>query len=236
MSRHFTSYALYDRLTTEFTLTNTPLLASAGLWMHFFYLAHDSTFSITIGRAAARYDNHFYLRGCSSAYALWSVLEIFCIYHAVKHRKLNFRDALGADSASLPVVLRYTVFMTAAMYCVVNLGVELMGGPGCIMQWGCLTNVLMVVGPTHDSVRRGSKDGLAVGFSVVNVFCVILTFAPFGMWVQVFPEIFDSRVYYTIGCILFVYSLWLLSIVAAYPAKPVKVAATNDSPNSVKAK
>ncbi|KAF4462143.1 ABC superfamily atp binding cassette transporter permease [Fusarium albosuccineum] len=239
----------YKALTERFALDNTPLLAAAGasfvigylqyvyairlmlsdgrgpmpLWMHLFYLAHDSSFSYTIGSAAGRYSNHLYLRGTSIAYGIWSFLEIYCIYYAIRyHRQLEFSPAMGNHSTSLGAVLRYTFFLLTAMYCIVNLMVELMGGPGCIMHWGCLTNVLMIVGPTHEFLRRGSRDGLAVGFCVVNVFCAIFTFAPFGMWVRGMPEVFDKTVFYWIGCVFVVYSLWLLTIVASYPPKPNK--------------
>ena len=237
--------AYYESITREFTWDNTPLLISAGfsfligylqyfyaiklmltdgrgpfpIWMHIFYLAHDSAFSYILGRAAPHYDNHFFLRGSSIAYAIWSILEIFCIYHAIRyHRRENFSPALGERSVSLGTVLQYTIFMQAAMYCVVILLIDMLG-EGCSMQWGCLTNVLMIVGPTHDYIRRGSNDGLAVGFCVVNVFCAIWTFAPFGMFVRTLPEVFETSTYYNIGCILFVYSLWLLSIVATNPPK-----------------
>ncbi|KAF4441185.1 ABC superfamily atp binding cassette transporter permease protein [Fusarium austroafricanum] len=236
----------YTALTNRFALDNTPLLAAAGasffigylqyayaiklmlrdsrgpipFWMHLFYLAHDASFSYTIGSAAGRYNNHPYLRGSSIAYGVWCILEIYCIYNAIRyHRQLDLSPYIGRHSDSLGTVLQYTFFMLIAMYCTVDLMVELMGGPGCILHWACLTNVLMIVGPTHEFLRRGSRDGLAVGFCVVNVFCSISTFAPFGMWIQGLPEVFDKPVFYWVGCFLFGYSLWLLSIVASYPPK-----------------
>ncbi|KAL6918647.1 hypothetical protein FSHL1_010073 [Fusarium sambucinum] len=237
----------YTALTNRFAPDNIPLLAAAGasfvigylqyvyairlmlrdsrgpipFWMHLFYLAHDSSFSYTIGGAAGRYNNHPYLRGTSLAYGLWSLLEIYCIYYAIRyHHKAELSSTMGDQSASLSTVLRYTFFMLTAMYCVVNLISHLMGGPGCILHWGCLTNVLMIVGPTHEFLRRGSRDGLAIGFSVVNVFCAIFTFAPFGMFVHGLPEVFDVPVFYVVGFFMLGYSLWVLSIVYSYPPEP----------------
>ncbi|GKU08826.1 unnamed protein product [Fusarium langsethiae] len=239
----------YSALTERFTPDNTPLLAALGassicgylqyvyaiklmhrdsrgpmpLWMHLFYLAHDSTFSYTTSIAAGRYDNHLYLRGTSIAFGLWSFLEIYCIYHAIRyHRQLEFSSSIGSHSASLGTVIKYTFLMQTAMYCVVILGMQLFGGPGCIMQWGCLTNVVIVVGPTHEFLRRGSRDGLAVGFCVVNVFAAIFTFAPFGIFVRSLPEVFDKPEFYWVGCFLVGYSLWLLTVVASYPPMPIK--------------
>ncbi|KAF5023787.1 hypothetical protein F66182_4143 [Fusarium sp. NRRL 66182] len=247
MLNYSPSELYYQRLTEQFVAENTPLLLSAAaafiigylqyvyaiklmlrdgrgpipFWMHLFYLAHDSWFSYTIGSAAGRYDNHPFLRGTSIAYAIWSVLEIYCIYSSIRyHRQLEFSSLMGKQSNSLAAVLQYTLFMLAAMYCVVILMADLMGGPGCMMHWSYLTNAAMIVGPTHEFIRRGSRDGLAIGFCVVNVFCVLFTFAPFGMWVMSFPEVFDKKAFYLVGCVFFSYSVWLLNMVASYPPKP----------------
>lgn len=247
---HNVSEIYYSLLTQRFQFDNTPLLAAAGacfavgylqyfyamkliwshgrtpmpFWMHLFYLAHDSLFSYTMGSAAGRYNNHFYLRGCSIAYAIWSCLEVYCIYYSVRYnREQEFSSAIGNRSKSLGATLRYVVFMQAAMYAVVYLVAELLGGPGCILHWGLLTNVVMIIGPTHEMLRRGSIDGLAVGFCIVNVFCAIFTFAPFGMWVRAMPEVFDTPSFYWVGSVLFGYTLWLLNIVASYPPSPSTV-------------
>ncbi|GKU08618.1 unnamed protein product [Fusarium langsethiae] len=235
----------YKTLTDRYQLDNAPLLISAGcafligylqyvyairlmlrygdgpipLWMHMFYLAHDSTFSYTVGSAADRYNNHLYLRGTSIAYGIFSVLEVWCIYYSIRYqRQLQFSPSMGPRSKSLTEVLVYTFFMQTGMYGLVILLAHLMGGPGCIMHWGCLTNFLMIVGPTHEFLRRGTKDGLSVGFSVVNIFCAIFTFAPFSMWALAMPEVFDNAIYYWVGFFLLGYTIWLLSVVASYPA------------------
>ncbi|TPX17873.1 uncharacterized protein E0L32_002974 [Thyridium curvatum] len=235
----------YDRITQEFTWDNSPLLVAAGaafligylqyyyaiklmltdgkgpmpVWMHIFYLAHDSSFSYTLGRDSSRFGGHFFLLGSSRAYALWSALEIWCLYYGLRyHRMETFSSALGDRAACLGNSLRYTIFMLAAMYCAV-LMVASMLGEGCMLHWGLLTNTIMIVGPTHEYMRRGSRDGLAVGFCVVNIACVIFTFAPFSMFAQTFPETFATKPFYICGSVLLLYSFWLLAIVVGYPPK-----------------
>ncbi|KAF5006094.1 hypothetical protein FDECE_7512 [Fusarium decemcellulare] len=234
----------YQRLTEEFTFSNTPLLVASGisfavgymqyvyairlslregkgpmpLWMHSFYLAHDSTWSYVLGSVAPRYDNHWFLRSTSTALFIWATLEVFCIYRAItKDRKANFSPILGPDPLLGPA-LSYCVFMQLGMYSVVMLMMQLMGD-GCLMQWFCLTNVLIVLGPTHEYLRRGSREGLALGFCLVNIIGTIWTFAPFGFWVLTIPEIFDTTAYYCVGAVLVAYSVWAYFIVASYPPK-----------------
>ncbi|KAM5347220.1 hypothetical protein ACJ41O_010225 [Fusarium nematophilum] len=234
----------YQRLTERFTLDNHPLLLAAAasyaigytqylyairltlregrspmpFWMHSFYLAHDSTWSYVLGSVAPRYDNHWFLRGTSTALFVWATLEIFCIYRAItKDRDANFASILGPGAASGPV-LCYCAFMQLGMYSIVVLMMRLMG-KGCLMQWFCLTNVLIVVGPTHEYLRRGSRDGLALGFCLTNIIGTVWTFAPFGFWVLTIPEIFDNSAYYLVGVVLCLYSVWAFAIVAKYPPK-----------------
>ncbi|KAH6680024.1 hypothetical protein F5X68DRAFT_223782 [Plectosphaerella plurivora] len=242
----------YQRLSDEFNLDNTPLLASAAMtfgigyaqyyyalriqhregsspmpfWMHSFYLAHDSAWSYILGSAASRYGGWF-LKATSTALLVWSLLEIYCIYHAItKSREETFSSLFG-PRPSLAKVQAYAFFLQVAMYCVIFIGILLMG-EGCFLQWACLTNVVIVMGPIHEYIRRGSRKGLSLGLCLVNIACPIWTFAPFGMWAQVFPETFTQPVYYTAGFFLFLYSVWAFWIVWSYP--PKKASKENPAP------
>ncbi|KAI2464691.1 hypothetical protein F4781DRAFT_412115 [Annulohypoxylon bovei var. microspora] len=234
----------YERLIKLFSWDNKPLLLAAGVnylvgylqyvyvirvslregkgpmpfWLHSFYLAHDSTWSYILGSAATRYNEHWFLRGTSTALFAWSFLEIFCIHRAItRDREANFASTLGAQ-LNLRSTIMYAIALQLAMYVVVLLGILLMG-EGCFMQWFCLTNVLIVIGPTHEYLRRGSRKGLSMGMCIVNIIGTIWTFAPFGFWVLTIPEIFDTATYYVCGVILTIYCVWLFHVVAQYPPK-----------------
>lgn len=234
----------YKRLVDAYTLDNVPLLVASAasfavgymqyiycvrlslregkgpmpFWMHSFYLAHDSTWSYILGAAAPRYDEHWFLRGTSTALFLWTALEIFCIHRAItKDRNAVFSTVLGPNPP-LRSVLTYAVLMQLGMHSVVNVLIQLMG-EGCMMHWFCLTNVLIIMGPTHEYLQRGSRNGLAVGFCLVNVCCAFWTFVPFSMWALTFPEIFAQPAYYFVGVIFTIYSVWMLYIVYSYPPK-----------------
>ncbi|KAI0594920.1 hypothetical protein F4775DRAFT_571928 [Biscogniauxia sp. FL1348] len=237
----------FVRLTEKFTLDNPKMLFAASMafligyiqyyyvirltlregqgpmpaWMHSFYLAHDSTWAYHLAAVAPRYGNHWFLRSTSTALLVWTMLEIFTLHRsATRERAATFGYLFhrGTTPPALGPVLAYLAITQAAMYAVVNLGIELMG-PDCLMQWFCLTNVVMTLGPTHEYLSRGSRDGLALGFCLVNVFCAVFTFAPFGMWAVAVPEIFDRPAYYAVGVLMTAYSLWNFWIVASYPPK-----------------
>ncbi|KAI0883584.1 uncharacterized protein GGS22DRAFT_167470 [Annulohypoxylon maeteangense] len=235
----------YQRLIEKFSWDNKPLLLAAGasyvvgylqyfyairlslregkspmpFWMHLFYLAHDSTWSYILGSAATRYNEHWFLRGTSTALFVWSCLEIYCIHRALtKDREAEFATTFSSTQFNVRSIITYAIAMQLAMYAVVLLGIMLMG-ERCLMQWFCLTNVLIVIGPIHDYLRRGSRRGLSLGFCVVNIVGTIWTFAPFGFWVLTIPEVFDNAIYYVSGVILTICVVWEFFIVAQYPPK-----------------
>ncbi|WYZ38386.1 hypothetical protein EsH8_III_000300 [Colletotrichum jinshuiense] len=234
----------YDRLTEVYKFDNTLLLISAGIsfivgylqytyvirltiregkgpmpfWMHSFYLAHDSTWSYLLGKAASQYDEHWFLRGTSTALFIWTTLELWCIHRAVtQDREANFSTILGKQP-TLSSAVAYALAMQLGMYSVVLLAIEFMGD-GCVMQWFCFTNVLIVLGPTHHYLGAGSRKGLSLGFCVVNIIGTIWTFVPFGFFVLSIPEIFDRPIYYIIGSVLTLYSVGCYYVVAQYPSK-----------------
>ncbi|TDZ68358.1 hypothetical protein CTRI78_v002147 [Colletotrichum trifolii] len=234
----------YERLCEVYTFDNTPLLLASAIsfivgylqyvyvirltlregkgpmpfWMHSFYLAHDSTWSYLLGKAASEHGNHWFLRGTWIALSIWTMLELWCIHRAVtKERGANFASVLGKQP-SFSSALTYALAMQVGMYSVVWLGIEFMG-EGCVMQWFCFTNVLIVLGPTHQYLRAGSRQGLSLGFCLVNIVGTVWTFAPFSFFVLTIPEVFDRSVYYVVGGLLTVYSVGCFYLVARYPAK-----------------
>jgi hypothetical protein len=191
-------------------------------WMHSFYLAHDSTFSYIMGAAAPKYNDHWFLKYTSIALAIWTLLEIYCIARALtKDRDPVFSDLLGPNPHIGPVV-SYVVAQQVAWYAIIVLGIRLMG-EGCFLQWFCLTNVAIAVGPLHEYMRRGSRERLSVWLCAVNLAGTILTFSPFGMFVIALPRVFDCAEYYLAGTAFTCYCAWSFFIVAQYDPKPLKL-------------
>lgn len=194
-------------------------------WMHCFYLAHDSSWSYIAGSAASRYDNHWLLRGMSTALLVWSVLETFCIYKAFTVEKEEVFEKLFGKKVTFKEMLAYWIFLQATMYAVVLLFIWYVSDDRWdgVLHWFAFTNILIVVGPVQLWLERGCRDGLSMGLAVTNVFCAIFTFAPFSMWVVALPEVFDNRVYYGTGVVTFMCSLYMCWILRRYPAKQSKI-------------
>ncbi|KAH7142215.1 hypothetical protein EDB81DRAFT_654365 [Dactylonectria macrodidyma] len=234
----------FQRLTESISWDNKPLLLSAGVsygvgllqyviaiqlslrhgksplpfWMHSFYLAHDSAMWYVFSGAAPRYNQHWFMRATSTAMFLWSFMEIWCIHRAItKDRKANFSSVFGPNPPLGPV-LGYALALQAAMYGVIILGFVLFG-EGTFLHWFTLTNALMAIGPTHEYLRRGSREGLSLSFCFITIIGTIFTYAPFGFWALTVPEIFAQPVYYALGVLFVPYTIWCFYIVAQYPPK-----------------
>ncbi|KAH7366976.1 hypothetical protein B0T11DRAFT_348144 [Plectosphaerella cucumerina] len=239
----------YERIVEKFQFDNTPVMVALTavsivgflqyiytvrllvreeqdpipFWMQSFYLAHESTWVFLFAKAAPQYDYHWFLVSMAGALFVWGTLEVFCMGYTLKNPKTRastFSALFGRDP-TISSVLPYIIFFQLAMFALVWILVQFMG-PGCFMLSGGLTNVLIIVGPTHTYLSRGSRNGLSLGFCLVNVACAVWSFAPFGLGAVVLPELFNQPAVYAAGCILLGYSIWLTTLVAAYPPKTAK--------------
>src|SRR3546814_13568376 len=118
---------MYDQLIAAFRLDNTPLLAISTLtflfgyleyvysfaltfrekrapypvWMHTFYLAHDSTWALLMLKAAAAHDWNWFLTATGVALMIWDVFEIINIYPAVTIERPDVRGEFHRGEVSL---------------------------------------------------------------------------------------------------------------------------------------
>ncbi|KAH8660178.1 hypothetical protein BX600DRAFT_438396 [Xylariales sp. PMI_506] len=236
-----TTIDLYGRLAEKFTFDNYPLLASATVsfalgymeyyyaamtmvrtgkgsmpyWMHSIFLAHDTAWAYALAKAAPRYGDHWFFQATSTALMVWAGIEVFCLWRGLTvNREETFKTILGPKS-SFSDALLYGIVLLAVSYGVVILGMIFMG-EGCMLQWFCLTDILLVVGPGHEYLRRGSREGLPTLLCFVNIGVAVMTFAPFGLWALVLPEVFDQPAYYFVGCLVVGYSLYTTYVVMKY--------------------
>ncbi|KAG8156762.1 hypothetical protein KVR01_013367 [Diaporthe batatas] len=234
----------FQRLTEVFTFDNTPLLVGACVsnivgyiqyayvvrlthregrnpmpyWMHSFYLAHDSSWSYILAKAAPSYGNHWFLSGMSTALLVWTFLEAWTMYKSITtDRELNFAPVLGRNP-SLPAAAAYAAAHLAAMYALIHV-VILLFPTGGVLHWCLLTNVLIATGPLHHNLRAGSRQGLSLGYSLVCIFGTFWTFSPFGLFVNALPELFDTPVFYAVGVVFTIYCAGCFYVVAQYPPK-----------------
>jgi hypothetical protein len=190
------------------------------LWMHIFYLAHDSTWSYVFAREAPNYDYHSWLTTKAIALAVWSLLEVCCIYHAVfiKHEGLL---SPKQDPERFHQALVQTVLVLLAFYTVVIIPINIMG-PECWLHWGMVTNVVMAVGPGPYWLQRGSREGTSFSLASAILFGTVQTFWPYSAWVYELPSVFDNHVYYWSGAIITTVAAYNLYILITLPAKDAK--------------
>ncbi|KAI1736477.1 hypothetical protein F4680DRAFT_469105 [Xylaria scruposa] len=172
------------------------------LWMHLFYFAQDSSWAYLLHNAAQFYGYHWFFT--------WAITMEGDEISSDPLRKHSQRQSLW-----------YIAVFTAMMYGLIFVGNALMG-PTCFFQWAAISNIVMASGPTTTWLRRGSRNGLSISLAIVIVAGTIFTFAPFGMWVQVAPEVFDHPAYYFLGIVLTVLSVTNTVTVASYPSKEKK--------------
>ncbi|KAI8934261.1 hypothetical protein NX059_009004 [Plenodomus lindquistii] len=190
------------------------------LWMHLFYLAHDSTWSYVFALEAPNYDYHPWIASKAIALAVWSFLEICCIYHAVF---INHEGLLSPkqDPQRFYQAFVQTVLVLLAFYAVVVIPINLVG-PECWEHLGMITNVVMAVGPGPYWLQRGSREGTSFSLAIVILFGTVQTFSPYSKWVYELPSVFDSPVYYWSGAIVTTAAAYNLYILMTLPAKDAK--------------
>ncbi|HTZ69019.1 MAG TPA: hypothetical protein VMB71_00060, partial [Acetobacteraceae bacterium] len=174
---------MYDQLIAAFRLDNVPLLAIAALtflfgyleyvysfalilrekkapypiWMHTFYLAHDSSWAVILFGAAASHHWNWFLTATAIALVIWNFFEIFNIYMALTVERQEIWGEYYPGKVTLGNALISVLLQLASFYCLVNILIGFMG-PGSILQWFLFTNMLIAAAPGVLWMRRGRRD------------------------------------------------------------------------------
>ncbi|HEY9545712.1 MAG TPA: hypothetical protein VIR56_06885 [Solimonas sp.] len=240
---------MYDQLIAAFRLDNTPLLAISALtflfgyleyvysfaltfrekrapypvWMHTFYLAHDSTWALLMLKAAAAHDWNWFLTATGVALMIWNVFEIINIYLAVTIERQDVWGEFHRGEVSLGSALLSVVLQVAAFYCIVNILIGFMGA-GSVLQWFLFTNMLIAAVPGVLWMKRGARDnsrtGASMGLAILILVATVNTFLPCSMWVQAMPEVFDVPWFYASGVVFTAIAAFHLYTLAKLPPKP----------------
>ncbi|KAL8282695.1 hypothetical protein RB597_010098 [Gaeumannomyces tritici] len=200
------------------------------LWIHLFHLAHDSVFAWVLATEAPRHGNHAYFTSMSKGLAVWSLLEVYCIYRAVVHEREGlFADKDDGDKKKggsgsgngnnrLDRTLAYVhcLLQLFTFYCLV-LTVNYMVGPEAFPHWTLLAKVLACVGPGGLWLERGSRRGARMGLAVLSVVDAVTCFSPYSRWVLVWPEVFDNPVFYLTGVCCTMVALFNVYVLTRLP-------------------
>lgn len=187
------------------------------LWMHLFYLAHDTVWCYVMAREAPNYNYHHYFTSKVIGLGVWSALEVYCIYRVVTvEREGHFsrtRSLSHRRHAFMQNVLLLLVF-----YAVV-LTLFYMIGPESWLHWTLFTRMIMAVGPGSLWLERGTRTGTRVGLATLILFGTINSFTPYSMWVRELPSVFDNYIYYLSGIACTLFALNNVYIVSTLPVE-----------------
>jgi hypothetical protein len=239
----------FDQLMEAFTLDNTPLLISAAItflfgyleyiyafalirrerkapypvWMHTFYLAHDSTWAVIMLVAASRNDWNWFLTACGVALLVWNFFEIYNISKVLTVERQEVYGDYVKGPVSFGTAALLTGIQIPAMYALVWILIGFMG-EGSIMQWFLFTNMLIAAVPGVLWMKRGAREGTrygaSVGLGIVILLGTINTFIPgANMWVLSMPEVFDTWVFYATGAVFVTIAAFNLYQLARLPRK-----------------
>jgi hypothetical protein len=208
----FLQYIYSVRLLVREKLSPFPV------WMHTFYVAHDSTWAFLFYVAATKYHNNPVFMAVSVAHVVWVLLEIFSLVQIVRfdisRREqfgLYFRQNVSRNQAVI-------VGQLAAFYALMNLGLHFMGA-GSYMHTAILTQFIMAIGPGVLWMRRGSRAGGGMGIALCIIASTVVSFQPLSMWVIAMPGVFDTPWFYLMGMACLAITLFYAVIVARFPAK-----------------
>ena len=240
---------MYEQLIAAFRLDNVPLLAISALtflfgyleyvysfaltfrekkapypvWMHTFYLAHDSTWAVLMLKAAASHDWNWFFTATAIALMIWNVFEIINIWMAVTIERQHVFGAFFPGKVTLGDALLSVALQVAAFYCVVNILIGFMGA-GSILQWFLFTNMLIAAVPGVLWMQRGRKyknrEGASMGLAILILVATINTFLPCSMWVLAMPQVFDTPWYYITGVVFTAIAAYHVYALAQLPPKP----------------
>ena len=202
----------------SFRLVRREGSAPFPIWMHTFYLAHDSSFAVVLFLLASRHSWNWFLTGAAGALVVWALFEIYNLTMAVKVERREIWSPYYGDQVSVRQAVGSILVQLAAFYALVNI-FRMYMGEGSFFQWASVTNMVMAAGPGILWARRGSRKGSSVGLAIVILLGTINTFLPTGMFVQALPGIFNQAWFYIAGVVFSGIAFKNLILLAKFPAK-----------------
>lgn len=210
----FLQYVYSVRLLVREKLSPFPV------WMHTFYIAHDSTWAFLFFCASAHYQWNPVFMFTSIAHVAWVLLEIFSLVLIVRF-DISRREQFGlyfGENVSSKQALLMIVGQLAAFYPLMNLGLHFMG-EGSYMHTAILTQFIMAIGPGVLWMRRGSRAGGGMGVALCIIASTVVSFQPWSMWVITMPDIFDTPWFYLMGVACLAITVFYAVTVSRFPAK-----------------
>ena len=235
---------MFDKLVEAFVFDNIPLLVSSAFgfafsfylycqatqlvlrdgkgpwptWLHSFYFAHDTTWTIRCLIAASHYEWNWFLTATSVALMGFVALETFNLYLAVTVERQEAWGQYYAKSVTAKEAISNVVAEIIVSFCIVNVFTNFMGGE-CVMEWFAMTVAMVVIAPVGLLRSRRTRDGYSTPLAIGTVILTAYTFSPLSLFVLALRGVFGTTWYYLTGIVFTGVSVWNLAVVVRLPKK-----------------
>lgn len=187
-----------------------------------FYLAHDFLTGVVF-LYLGFYNNFFYMfMILGIGMFIWNFTEVYDMYDYVKNnREETFRGMFFGELTAKKCILELVV-ETLGFAVFILLMVVLMDDPTFI-KWMMITNILIAVLTGYYWTKNKRCEGASKLLSIVILIGTINTFLPsgFGWWTTLYPNIFDTPLFYLMGVVSVCFAIKNIYIVfKKLPEKP----------------
>lgn len=198
-------------------ITHRDGLGPFPLWMHLFFFAHDTTWSYLLYQAGPAYDNHPLFAGSAKALAVWSFVELYCIYRAVTIEREGV-FGLQQDRQSLQQAYMQCVLHLLTYYALV-LGLIHLIGRESFLQSALFTNIALAVGPGALWHERKTRQGTSLVLATLLFIGTLNTFAPWSLWLVAVPAVFNTPAFYFTGLVCSAAAAFNLYVAVSKPPR-----------------
>jgi len=190
------------------------------VWMHTFFLAHDSTAAIVFSVLAIKNDFFWLFSVFAIGMYVWTAMEIYCLAMEVKYSRQENWQMANSTAVSKSYAIKKVVQQVIIMYCVINVLRYLMQDTAMFM-WLPLTNFVMAIGPGYMLDKRQSREGSSVFIYILIIMGTFLNFAPkgIGFFSSILPTIFNQPIWFATGIICMIIAVINLIKILRLPAK-----------------
>lgn len=184
------------------------------MWMHAFFLAHDSTAGVIFAILAFHYQFFWMFSVFLLGMLTWTVLEITCISIELKN------NGRAEFNSSRRTAILQTFFLIAIMYCIIWF-IRYLDNDIAMFIWLPLTNFVMAVGPGQVLLKRQSRRGSSVVVYIFIALGTLFNFAPkgIGFFTSLLPQIYNNDLWYFVGCIATIIAVYNLVYILKLPKK-----------------
>lgn len=185
-------------------------------WMHTFFFAHDFTAGVVFLTLAVQNDFFWLFVVYGGGMCIWTVLEFINMRTVVLYE----REEWFGRNASVHDAVIGIILQVAVMFCIVN-WFRYLTNDVAMFYWLPMTNFVMAVGPGYVLYKRQSREGSSMFVYIMIVAGTVFNFlpAPIGLFTTALPQTFNQPIWFVLGAVCVVVSVYNLYRFSKLPAK-----------------